>query len=212
MFPPSLEKQQFSFEVILYQKSLHFNCYVYLLCDAFLSCWWFAIAALHTFIIVCFIKFWLGTKSPPWPPPDTIFCSYLAGARLGHCALMPPHPPHHSTIFQHRPVGLCRPPSAQRRVLWLHLCRLHPVVVAARPGALIYPGADQLLVAVDGRMEDSGGRRCLSHAHHLPHKTCNFWCAGKCHVWRHKNTTIKEGLEEKWERKPLKKRYVINVF
>ena len=151
-------------------------------------------------------------KSPPLPPPDTIFCSYLAGARLGHCALMPPHPPHHSTIFQHRPVGLCRPPSAQRRVLWLHLCRLHPVVVAARPGALIYPGADQLLAAVDGRMEDSGGRRCLSHAHHLPHKTCNFWCAGKCHVWRHKNTTIKEGVEEKWERKPLKKRYVINVF
>ena len=28
---------------------------------------------------------------------------------------------------------------------------------------------------------------------------------GKCHVWRHKNASKKEGWEEKLERKPLKK-------
>ena len=28
-----------------------------------------------------------------------------------------------------------------------------------------------------------------------------IWDSGKCHLWRHKNTSKKEGWEEKWERK-----------
>ena len=35
--------------------------------------------------------------------------------------------------------------------------------------------------------------------------------SGKCHVWRHKNISKKEGWEEKGERKPLEKRWIIDV-
>ena len=36
--------------------------------------------------------------------------------------------------------------------------------------------------------------------------------SGKCHVWRQKNTSKKDGWEEKWERKAIKKRWIIGVF
>ena len=48
---------KFSFQVLLCHKRYIISVM------RFLSCWWFAIAVLHTFIIVCFIKFWLGTKA-----------------------------------------------------------------------------------------------------------------------------------------------------
>ena len=65
---------------------------------------------------------------------------------------------------------------------------------------------DDLIDEEKARQEEAAHETLKQKIDRYNNRTCKIWrSAGKCHVWRHKNTSKKKDYNGKGERKPAAK-------